>query len=75
MKKEFIPGRLYKSTISNTIVKCESGSGFREGFYFTGVVVYSGLYEVGEHSTYWLCENFEQMVVYNNQEPELNVIL
>ncbi len=47
MKTEFIPGRLYESLYTNTVVKCISDDG-AYSFNFTGVVVSSSIeYPIG----------------------------
>jgi len=73
MKKEFIPGRLYISYNSNTIVKCISDEG-AYSYDFTGVVVASEEYPIGEVCDYWNRSSFE-LLEETAQEPELNVIL
>lgn len=72
MKTEFIPGRLYESLNSKTVVKCISDKGER-GFNFTGIVVSSINYPIGEESNQWNREAFK--LVKSVEEPILNVLL
>jgi len=82
MKKEFIPGRLYKSVYTDTIIKCISDKG-ETSFNFTGIVVSSSEYSIGDKiNNYWNRESFELVksvqepeIVKSVQEPILNVIL
>jgi hypothetical protein len=73
MRREFIPGRLYISFNSNTIVKCISDEG-EHSYDFTAAVVSSDEYPVGEVCNHWNRSSFE-LVEEAAQEPELNVIL
>ena len=73
MKTEFIPGRLYKSKHSNTVVECISDKG-AGSYNFTGVVVsVSSEYQVGDWRNGWNRAVFEP--VKSLEEPPLNVIL
>jgi hypothetical protein len=72
MKNEFIPGRLYESENSNTVVKCISDKG-ENSYNFTGVVVSSSEYPIGDVSNEWNRNAFE--LIKSVEEPILNVIL
>ena len=81
MKNEFIPRRLYKSIYTDTIIKCISDNG-ENSYNFTGVVVSSSEYLIGDKSNQWNKKAFELVksveepeIVKSVQEPEINVIL
>jgi len=75
MKTEFIPGRLYESLYTNTVVKCISDDG-AYSFNFTGVVVSSSIeYPIGHESNEWTRSSLELEESESTEKPILNVLL
>ncbi len=70
MRKEFIPGRLYRSTVTRTIVKCTSIKS-PSAEHFSGIELSheNGGYPIGNESRYWATSRFEPIEM--TQEPQM----